>query len=511
MTLPASLAANPLPDPMEAHDRRLVSHVRPPGWVNPRAKDRYHLVVIGAGTAGLVSAAGAAGLGATVAIVERHRMGGDCLNVGCVPSKGVIGAARAWAAARGARHDFHGPAVEGVGDFGAAMERMRRIRADLSPLDGASRFRDLGVDVFLGQGTFVGPDRVEVDSQVLRFRRAVIATGARAAAPPVPGLASVPYLTNESVFSLTELPRRLIVIGGGPIGCEMAQSFARFGSVVTLIDLAAQVLPREDADAASVVQDAMRKDGVQFSLDSEIRDVSQRGTEIVVRVQRAGREEEITGDQLLVAVGRAPNVEGMGLEAAGVRYGKGGVAVDDTFRTSNRRIFACGDVSSRLQFTHAADFQARAVVQNAFFFGRKQASRMVVPWATYTSPEIAHVGHTEASARAAGIAVQTIDVPMHDVDRARLDGRSEGFARVHVRAGKGTILGATIVAEHAGDLISEVTLAMTSGLGLGAIGATIHPYPTHAEVLRKAADAYNRTRLTPAVKSLFRGWFKLFS
>ena len=511
MTATATDSPKPLIEPMDAHNRRLVSHVHPPSWENPRAKDRYHLVVLGAGTAGLVSAAGSAGLGARVAIVERHLMGGDCLNVGCVPSKGVIGAARAWAAARNAQRDFHGPAATGAGDFGAVMERMRRIRADLSPIDSASRFRDLGVDVFLGEGKFTGPDTVEVGGQRLRFRRAVIATGARAAAPPIPGLASVRYLTNETVFSLTELPRRLIVIGGGPIGCEMAQSFARFGGAVTLIDIASHVLPREDADAAAVVQEAMRRDGVRFALDSEILGVSRRGVEIVLRVRRGDREDELVGDQLLVAVGRAPNVEGMGLEAAGVRYERAGVTVSDTFRSSNPRIYACGDVCSKFQFTHTADFQARAVIQNAHFFGRKKGSTLVVPWATYTSPELAHVGHTAASAKAAGLAVETIDVPLHDVDRARLDGQSEGFARLHVLAGKGTILGATIVAEHAGDLISEVTLAMTNGLYLGAIGATIHPYPTQADVLRKAADAFNRTRLTPTVKSIFRTWFKLFS
>ncbi len=497
--------------PSDAHNQRLVSHVHPNDWVNPEPKDRYHLVVIGAGTAGLVAASAAAGLGAKVALIERHLMGGDCLNVGCVPSKGVIAPARAWEAARTARASFFGPDTAGAGDFSAVMERMRRIRADIAPVDGAPRYRSLGIDVFLGQGAFTAPDTIEVDGKVLRFRRAVIATGARAAAPPVPGLARTPYLTNESVFTLTELPRRFLVIGGGPIGCEMAQSFARFGSDVILIDRSAQILPREDADAAAVVLQGMTKSGVRFRFNAAITNVAHAGDVFRVTVEREGVREVLEGDQLLVAIGRAPNVDGMGLEQAGVAFEKTGVTVDDRFRTTNPRVFAIGDVASRFQFTHAADFMARAVVQNALFFGRAKGSRLVIPWATYTTPELAHVGLTAAGAKAAGVAISTITIPFHDVDRAKLDGQEEGFVRVHLKAGSDQIVGATIVAEHAGDLIGEFTLCMTNGLGLGAVGKTIHPYPTQGEALRKAADAFNRTRLTPTVKKLFTTWFRLFA
>ena len=497
--------------PDDAHNQRLVSHVHPRDWVNPTAKGRYHIVVIGAGTAGLVTASAAAGLGARVALIERHLMGGDCLNVGCVPSKGVIAPARVWEAARTARASFHGPAAQGDGDFGAVMERMRKLRADIAPVDGAPRYRSLGIDVFLGQGAFTAPDAIAVDGQLLRFRRAVIATGARAAAPPIPGLAGTPYLTNESVFSLTELPRRLLVIGGGPIGCEMAQSFARFGSEVTLIDRSAQLLPREDADAAAVVQQGMIKSGVKFRFSAAINAVSHEGGAFRVTIDCNGRSEVLEGDQLLVAIGRAPNVDGMGLERAGIAFEKTGVTVDDNFRTTNAKVFAIGDVASKYQFTHAADFMARAVVQNALFFGRAKGSRLVIPWATYTTPELAHVGHTAATAKAAGIPVNTFTVPFHDVDRARLDGQEEGFVRVHVKQGTDQLVGATIVAEHAGDLIGEFTLCMSNGLGLGAVGKTIHPYPTQGEALRKAADAFNRTRLTPTVKKLFAAWFRLFA
>ncbi|MBI3790625.1 MAG: mercuric reductase [Gemmatimonadetes bacterium] len=498
-------------EPADTHNARLLAQVHPAGWQNPVPTSRYHVVVIGAGTAGLVTASAAAGLGARVALIERHLMGGDCLNVGCVPSKGLIAPARAWAAARTAARDFHGPTTAAGGDFGAVMERMRRLRADISVVDGAPRYQSLGVDVFLGDGRFTAPDAIEVGGATLRFRRAVIATGARAAAPPIPGLAGTPYRTNETIFSLTTLPRRLLVIGGGPIGCEMAQAFARFGSEVTLIDRSAQVLPREDADAAQLVQDAMGRSGVRFRFHAAIAQVVHADGMFRVTIDRDGKREVLEGDELLVAIGRAPNVDGLGLDHAGVAFEPSGVTVDDRYRTTNPRVYAIGYVASRFQFTHAADFMARTVVQNALFFGRKRGSALVIPWATYTSPELAHVGHTEASARAAGLAVTTITVPFHDVDRARLDGETEGFVRVHLAAGSDRIVGATIVAEHAGDLIAEFTLCMTNGLGLGAIGRTIHPYPTQGEALRKAADAYNRTRLTPAAKRFFAAWFRFFS
>lgn len=492
------------------HDRRLLENVHPPDWTNPAPEDRYHLVVVGAGTGGLVTAAIGAALGAKVALVERHLMGGDCLNVGCVPSKAVIRAARAWAEAREAAERFGGPRAEGPGDFAAAMERMRRLRAGISPTDGAARFRELGVDVFLGEGRFTAPDALEVGGATLRFRRAVIATGARAAAPPIPGLAEAGYLTNETVFGLTELPRRFVVIGAGPIGCEMAQAFARFGSEVHLLDRAAVVLPREDADAARVVQGRMERDGVRMHLSTAITRVERRGGETVVHFEREGRAESVSGDALLVAVGRAPNVEGLGLEAAGVRAGPRGVDVDDRLRTSNPRVYAVGDVAGSWAFTHLADAHARLVVQNALFFGRGKASSLVVPWCTYTSPELARVGRTEAEAREAGHAVETITVPFHDVDRAVLDGETEGFLRVHVKEGGDTILGATLVGEHAGDLVTLVTQAMAAGRGLLSLGEAIYPYPTQAEVVRKAADALRRRKLTPLARRAFDAFFRVF-
>jgi pyruvate/2-oxoglutarate dehydrogenase complex dihydrolipoamide dehydrogenase (E3) component len=492
-------------------DTALVEQVHPPSWRNPTPAAKYDLVVIGAGTGGLVTAAGAAGLGAKVALIERHLMGGDCLNVGCVPSKGLISAARMWSNARHAQADFGGPAVSGNtdGDFSTMMDRMRRIRSEMSVIDSAPRFRDLGVDVFIGDGAFTSASTITVGGAELKFRRAVIATGARAAAPQIPGLENVPYLTNESVFDLTTRPARMVVIGAGPIGCEMAQAFARFGTQVTVLSTGLQMLPRDDVDAAKIVQSALIADGVQFTGGVDVSHVGMHGSEIHVRTRVSGVESVHPCDALLIAVGRAPNIEGMGLEKAGVAFTRTGVTVDDRLRTTSANIYAVGDVCSALQFTHAADFQARMVIQNALFFGRAKATDLITPWVTYTSPELAQVGHTAQSAAKDGVDIQTFTVPLHDVDRARLDGETAGFCRVHVRRGTDSIVGATIVAQHAGDMISEVTLAMTNGLGLGAIGKTMHPYPTQAEVLRKVADAWRRTKLTPFVKSVFLRYFKL--
>lgn len=499
-----------LVEPLTNANRELLEQVHPPAWTNPEPRDRYHLVVIGAGTAGLVSAAGAAGLGAKVALVERRLMGGDCLNVGCVPSKGIIRAANAWHAAR-TGSPFGAAETAKPGDFARAMERMRGVRATIALVDGAARFRDLGVDVFFGSGRFTGRETVEVDGRELRFRRAVVATGGRPTAPPIPGLAEAGYLTNETMFSLTELPRRLAVLGAGPIGCELAQAFARFGSEVTLFDIMPQVLIREDPDAAAIVQRALERDGIRLALDAHIDRVERLENETVLtfRIGEDGQEERVTADALLVAAGRAPNVEDLGLEAAGVGFGKKGVEVDDKLRTSNRRIYACGDVAAPYQFTHLADAQARVVIQNALFAPTAKASALTIPWCTYTSPEIAHVGLYEKDAEERGVELDTLTVPLEEVDRARLDGDTEGFLRLHLEKGKDRILGATLVAERAGDMLGELCLAVTHGIGLGKIASTIHPYPTVGEVVKKAADAWNRRKLTPRTKRLLGWWFRL--
>ncbi len=498
------------------HDRELVANVHPPDWTNPQPAERYHLVVVGAGTAGLVSAAGAAGLGAKVALVERNLMGGDCLNVGCVPSKGVIRAARAWHDARTAAERFGGPPVNGAGDFNVAMERMRQLRAGISHHDSAARFRDLGIDVFIGEGRFVASDAVEVDGKRLRFRKAIIATGARAAAPPIPGLDEVEHLTNENLFNLTEAPRSIGIIGAGPIGCEMAQSLARLGSEVHLLEAMDRILTVEEEDSAALVRRQMLADGVKIYCCGKNTKLSRNedgSIHMTVDADLVHGEPEhfdLDVEKLLVSVGRRPNTDGLGLEAAGVEYSKHGVTVDDRLRTTNGRIFAVGDIASRYKFTHAADALARIAIRNALFFGRAKASDLVIPWCTYTSPEIAHVGIYPRDAEESGIELETFEVPMASVDRAILDGEDEGFLRIYVKKGSDRILGATVVAAHAGDLIGEVSLAMTHGIGLGKISAAIHPYPTQAEVIKKAGDAWSRTRLTPTAQKLFGLFFKIF-
>lgn len=497
--------------PLDEHNRTLLQHTHPPDWTNPEPRGRYQLLVVGGGTGGLVTAAIGAALGARVALVERNFLGGDCLHVGCVPSKALLGAAHAWHAAREAASRFGGPDAAGAGRFAAAMERMRRIRAEISPHDSAQRFADLGVDVFLGDATFVAEDAAEVEGVRLEFRRAVVAAGTRAVVPPIDGLEDAGYLTNESVFSLTSLPERLVVMGAGPIGCELAQAFARLGSRVTLLDIAPRVLPNDDPDAAALVEAALRRDGVEFLAGAHATRVERddRGARRV-RVLCDGEERSVVGDELLVAVGRAPNVDGLGLERAGVRFdARRGVEVDDRLRTSSKRIYAVGDIAATpFKFTHAADAHARLAIRNALFFGRGKASELVVPWATYTRPELAHVGLGWEQARERD-DVETLTVPFAEVDRARLDGDSEGFLRIHLQRGGDRILGATLVGEHAGELVSHIATAMTQGLGLHALGETIFPYPTRAEILRRAADQHRRGRLTPRVSKALEWFFRL--
>lgn len=491
-------------------DNRILSeNVHPTDWINPEPTGTYNLVVIGAGTAGLICAAGAAGLGAKVALIERHLMGGDCLNVGCVPSKAVISASRALHYARNSTA-FGVLDGEKTGfDFGAAMERMRRLRADISRHDSAKRFRDeLGVDVYIGEGRYTGPDCVEVNGKKLFFRKAAVCTGARATGPNIPGLAEAGYLTNETVFSLTELPPRLAVIGAGPIGCELAQAFNRFGSQVTLVELGPQILGREDADAAGMLHQAFVREGIDLQLGVKIIAVEQQANHKLLILERERQRLTVAVDQILVGVGRVPNVEGLGLEAAGVRYDRSGVLVNDRLQTSNPRIYAAGDICSAYKFTHTADAMARFLLANALFKGRQKVSDLVIPWCTYTDPEIAHMGMYERDAQEKGLEVTTLTISLTDVDRATLDGETNGFARVHLKKGTDRILGATIVARHAGEMIGEFSVAITNSLGLGAIAKTIHPYPTQAEAIKKLADAHNRTRLTPFVKKLLAGWLK---
>ncbi len=502
--------------PNDEHNRKLVENVHPSNWVNPEPGGRYNIVVIGAGTAGLVTAVVAAGLGAKVALIERHLMGGDCLNVGCVPSKGIIRAANVWAQLRDASK-FGLQIPPGVTyDFGVAMARMRTLRARISHTDSAHRYTSLGVDVFIGQARFAGQDTVVVEgpagNRTLAFVKAAICTGARASAPAIPGLEEAGYLTNETVFSLTELPARIGVIGAGPIGCELAQAFARFGSQVFLIEAMHGIMPNEDRDAAELVHQSMTRDGVTLLCCGKDLKIEKTvgGKRLVV--DSHGQQYDVTVDEILVGTGRTPNIHGLGLEAIGVEYDKTGIKVNDRLQTTNSRIYAAGDICSRYKFTHAADAMAQIVIQNALFphpFGLGYAGMdsLIMPWCTFTDPEIAHVGMYEADAKRKGLEVETYTYKLDEVDRAILDGEEEGFARIHIQKGTDKILGATIVAAHAGEMINEFSLVMKAGAGAKTIAATIHPYPTQAEVNKKVVNLWRKAHFTARTKTLLTKLF----
>jgi pyruvate/2-oxoglutarate dehydrogenase complex dihydrolipoamide dehydrogenase (E3) component len=500
-------AITPLIHSQDHYNRLLLSHVRPESWANPRPAGKYNLVVIGAGTAGLVSAAGASGLGAKVALIERNLMGGDCLNFGCVPSKALIRASSV-------RNEIGSAARFGINqsgactvDFERVMERIRRLRSEISHHDSVQRFQQLGIDVFLGEGRFAGRNKIEVEGKLLKFSKAVIATGARPAVPKIPGLTEAGFLNNETIFDLTTQPASMAIIGGGPIGCELAQAFARLGTRVTIIEINQQLLPREDPEAVEILKDSLERDKIDVRLGSRVTEVilSRPGVRKLM-ITSNEKKESLEVDQIFVGVGRIPNVENLGLESAGIDFDRRGIRVDDHLRTTNPSVFAAGDISLSNKFTHAADAAARIVIQNALFKGRKKVSRLMIPRCTYTSPEIAHVGLTVEEAREKGVRSNSFQTKFSDVDRAVLDGAKEGFVKIHVKKGTDRIIGATIVGRDAGNLISEITSAMVGGIGLGKMAEVIHPYPTTAEAIKKTADAFNRTRLTPRVKWVFDRW-----
>jgi pyruvate/2-oxoglutarate dehydrogenase complex dihydrolipoamide dehydrogenase (E3) component len=496
--------------PRDRYNEELLANVHPADRVNPEPASRYNLVVIGAGTAGLVSAMGAAGLGARVAIVEKALLGGECLNNGCVPSKALIRSARTYAdIARAERYGITLP-CDPAPDFPVVMERMRRVRARISHHDSVKRLSEAGVDVFLGTAAFTGPDSIAVGEARLRFAKAIVATGSRPRSLPVEGLAEAGFLTNETVFSLTERPERLAVIGGGPLGCELAQAFARLGSRVTIIDRAGHLLVREDDDAAAILQRRLVEEGIRLTLNSRIERVEKRGTGKVITVRHDDLGEEIAVDAILLGAGRAPDVHNLDLDKADICYDDHkGISVDDHLRTTNHHVYAAGDCCLKYKFTHTADASARIAVQNALFPGHKKLSALTIPWCTYTDPEIAHTGMYAHQAKSEGIEVDTYKVPLDEVDRAIVDGEEHGFVTILTKKGSDTILGATIVAAHAGEMIGELTLAITAGVGLKTLATTIHCYPTQTEAIKHAADAYSRTRLTPAVKRWLSRWFGL--
>ena len=474
--------------PGAQHDRGWRELVFPHNHRNPEPRPRYHLVVIGAGPAGLVTAIAAAGLGAHVALVERHAMGGDCLNVGCVPSKALL------------EYTQRNPTA----GFADAFEWLRRVRESIAHHDSVARYTEQGVDVFLDSARFLDDRTLQVGEDRLNARRVVIATGARAALPPIPGLTESDPLTNESVFDLIDPPARLAILGAGPIGCELAQGLSRLGIEIELFEMADRVLPTELPEASSAVARALERTGVALHLGSRVAEITTGDGRATLHTGGGER----TVDRVLVAAGRRANVEDLNLDVAGVELRDGLIAVDNKLRTTNPRVYAAGDVCSRLQFTHNADAHARIVVQNTLFGPTATTGRLIVPHCTYTDPEVAQVGRARSELEQSGTAFDRYRVEFGELDRGQAEGDHEGFVEVLTREGRDDILGATIVAHDAGEQMAGLCVAMANGLGLGALGKAILPYPTRSEYLRRLADNYNRTRLTPLAKRLMKTWFR---
>ena len=464
----------------------------------------YNVVVVGAGTAGLVTAAGSVALGARVALIERHKMGGDCLNFGCVPSKALISSARLLHRMRHAQ-PWGINASEPVFDFNAVFTQMRRARAELAPFDSQERFESLGVDVFRGEAAFLSPTELMVGDQRLRTRHVIIATGSRAAIPPAIGTGRVPYFTNETIFDeLKEKPESLLIVGGGPIGCELGQMFGRLGVKVTIVQRGSRLLKKEDSSVSEFVQAALEAEGVRILKRFEVEEANETEGGVTLR----GGDQRISASALLVASGRRPNVENLNLRRANVSFTERGVTVDKYLETSQPGIYAIGDVVGQLQFTHVADYHARIAIRNTlvpFSFLRQKVDYSVVPWCTYLDPEVATVGLTESQAKERGTDYELIEQEMKAVDRAVVERTDTGFARVLVKRGSDKILGATIVGEHAGELIQEFVLAMKHGIGLKQIASTIYAYPTFASLVLKSAEKFNKKRLTPRARKI-TGW-----
>jgi len=468
-----------------------------------KGKGKYNVVVIGAGTAGLVTAAATAGLGGRVALVERGKMGGDCLNYGCVPSKALVRSARLV-------HDLRRAAEFGLGtlpgelDLQKVFARMRERRAVIEPHDSRERFESLGVDVFVGPARFTSPHQVTVDGTTLRATNFVIAVGSSPLVPPIPGLDRIPFHTNETFFDeLHPAPRSLLVLGGGPIGCELGQVMGRFGVKVTLVELLERLLPRDDAEAAALVESRFRAEGIKVLTGTKAVGFQYGEGGIQATVERAGQTETLHADALLVATGRRPNLEGLGLEAAGVEFDRTGIKVDASLTTSQPHIYGCGDVVGPLQFTHTADYQARIVARNiALPWLRARVDYRWAPRVTYTDPEVAQAGLTEEEARAQGVAYRIHRFDWKELDRAIIDREEEGFVKVLTPPGKDRLLGVTVVGAHAGEVLSELALAGRLGIGLSKISATIHAYPGLSQAAQRVADTYMRSRLTPRILSV---------
>ena len=482
--------------PADIYNQKTIRQGHPPDWIN-RDGGEYDLVVLGGGPAGLVSAMTAAAEGHRVAMTEQRLTGGTCVNFGCTPSKALIRCARAvHDAGRSTEFGFRLDSAPRT-NFPAVMERVRRMRSMSSAGDAVQAVEQTGAEVYLGHTRFTAQNVVEVDGRQLRFRKAVIATGSDPLLPQIDGLRPGEYLTNENVFSLTELPARLVVIGGGPLACELAQAFHRLGSEVDLISSAANLLPNDEPETGELIRRRFEQEGLRLHLGYTA--VRAGGGQLTVR--GADGTRELPYDALLLGTGRKAKVDGLSLEAAGVRLGKDRVEVDEYLRTSNPNIYAAGDVAFPEKFTHAAMATARLCVANALYGANRRARELVIPHCTYTDPEVAQVGLTPRRALEEGVPLDSYRLEMTKVERAFIDGEEEGFAAIYTRRGSGEIVGATLVAAHAGEMISELTLAIAQKIPLEALADTIHCYPTQAEVFQRIASQYAGSRNIAATRN----------
>ena len=471
------------PEPQARGRRKLV------------AKPRYDLVILGGGPAGLTAAAAAAAVqnGLRVALVERDRIGGNSLYVGSVPSKAVVRSGGVIAAARNSSAFGVSAGDAPRADFDSVMARMRSVRARIAEYTSVERLQRSGIDVHLVAGRFVGKRALLAGTQRLDFKKALIATGARPRPSNIPGLEQTGYLTSTTIFDIARLPKRLVVIGGGPLGCEMAQALARLGSRVTIVQNEPKFLPHEERDAAELLSLSLSRDGVETRLNTTVVGARMEGDEKWVDLESNGVRNALAVDEVMLSIGRVPNVDGLGLEAAAIDFDDAhGVHVDDFLRTANRDVYAAGDVCMAHKFTNAAQESARIAVLNAFGRKRRRQSHLLIPWCTYCDPEIAHIGMHVREARRRAIAVRSFTIMMHDVDRAITDGQENGFVKIHVRRGTDEILGATVVAAHAGEMINELSVIMSAGIGMRRLSGILHTYPAQSGAIRLAALAFMR-------------------
>jgi pyruvate/2-oxoglutarate dehydrogenase complex dihydrolipoamide dehydrogenase (E3) component len=474
-------------------EKTFLRRVRPEDWKSPVPRGAYDLAIVGAGPAGLAAAESAARLGFSVALIERNRMGGNSLNAGSVPSKAIIRTARVCGTMRDAE-DFGAPIPsEPALEFGKVMARMRRIRTRISDYNSVHDLAALGVDIFFGNARFESASALLVGDTRLDFEKALIATGARPKAPDIPGLDRTDYLTSATIFDMVALPKRLAVIGGGPLGCELAQAFCRLGSHVTIVQNDPKFLPREERDAAEILSRSMARDGVVIRLNTTVVGARRESGVNILKTVNNDVESEIQADQILLSIGRVPNVEELGLEAAAVEFNtEQGIKVDDFLRSANPNVYAAGDACLESKFTNAAQFSARMAVQNALMQAQLRWSGSLIPSCTYCDPEIAHIGLHVREARLQSIPVKSFTVMMHDVDRAITDGQDAGFVKIHIAEGSDRILGATIAASRASELINEMAVIMSAGIGMKALADVAHTYPAQSGAIMLAAQAYKR-------------------